>query len=219
MAHLSGSSWSETKFKVDGRQPSLEFPLGNPGFDSIDTQEGGPNFAKFLTDRYNSTGTLLYDLAVGGAAIDNNLLGQPTSTIPDLGKQIGQIFYPQYANQVNKLWKGDDSIFIVWMCDNDALIGYKKPDQENLLHDLVQTWDDNVKDLYEKQARKFLFVNVPSQERSPLIKGKSAADQAAYLDFKNKLNAGLAGMTQAFKNNHPDVGSPQQIVNFCFNGY
>lgn len=203
----SGSSWSDNKFNINGTQPTTQYPLGNPPFADTNNTQGGPNYLRYLTDVYNTTSTLLYDLAVGGATIDQSLVKSGV-TSKDLLYQVHQSFMPKYSSLKDKLWTSDNALFNIWMCDNDVHIGLNNTNPDKLVSDLMyQYWDVAVADLYNAGARKFFFVNTPAQDRSPLIAVEEPkADIPKYLTLKWKFDDALKAKIDEFQSNHTDVG-------------
>ncbi|KAL9058938.1 MAG: hypothetical protein Q9162_001496 [Coniocarpon cinnabarinum] len=198
-----GSSWSDNNFDPTGTQPSPARPLGNPGWDDTHNSQGGPNYLRYLTEVYNTTTTLLYDLARAGATIDNDVVN---GGVPDLIDQVGQSFTPQYSELKDRDWRSDNTIFNVWMADNDVYRGYNESDYDTLVDNLMHSyWDVAIAQLYRQGARKFLFVNVPAQERSPLVAVEGPhMDIDKYLALKWKFNDALAERIQKFQWEHGD---------------
>ncbi|GIK06922.1 hypothetical protein Aspvir_002575 [Aspergillus viridinutans] len=83
----TGDSYSQTGFSTSGEQPSVSSPMGNPALGEYfmvlvpeipthmkpgtGTTAGGVNWVGHLTTAGNTSLVLSYDLAVGGATIDD----------------------------------------------------------------------------------------------------------------------------------------------------
>lgn len=175
--------------------------MGNPGFNDTHNAQSGPNYLRYLTDVYNTTTTLLYDLARSGATIDNSVVA---SGPPDLVHQVSTHFTPKYSSQKDSQWSSDNTIFNVWMCDNDVLLGLNHTDHDELVDKLMhQYWDVAVAQLYGEGARNFMFVNVPPQDRSPkVLLEDPKSDIPKYLDLKWKLDDALVAKIDEFQKNH-----------------
>jgi hypothetical protein len=221
---LSGSSWSETLFNVNGVQPSPTNPLGNPQFNDPLPREGGPNYARyvhkntaresilicmdrFLTVKHNTTLTLLYDLAVAGATIDNDILDVPG--VPAYDDQVNSLWVPNYASKKGTVWDSSSAIFLVWLGSNDIYWGYNSTTPDALVSQLMDAyWNTITEKLYASGARKFYFVAPTSQERAPLMLQAGAANIQKYLQFKWKYSDALVQRLAAFKTKHSDVRKP-----------
>ncbi|KAI9894075.1 MAG: hypothetical protein M1814_004845 [Vezdaea aestivalis] len=196
-----GSSSSDYSFKVDGRQPSKEFPLGNPSFGATNNAQGGPNYVQYLAVNKNNTLTLSYDLARGGACVNNEILKCPQPE--DLVYQVKTNFKNRYAPKQNELWTSDNTIFISWMGNNDIDFGRHEKDVEQITAKLMDSYfNDLMEKLYDSGARKFFFVTTPSQDRSPKILSAAKADQELYLKFKWVYNDALQSRAKAFQKKH-----------------
>ena len=185
-------------------QPSPAVPLGNPGFEATDSDQCGPNYLVHLTQTYNSCTTLLYDLAVSGASIDNDVV-EGFFSVTDLLHQVNESFAGNYASQHGALWNAENTIFNIWMGDNDVYRGYNLTiDYDTLVSELMfQYWDVAVADLYVLEARKFFIVSVPAQERSPRVTiAGPEGDVAKYNELKWKYNEALVANMEAFQAQH-----------------
>lgn len=79
------------------------------------TTAGGTNWVGYLTATQNASLVLSYNLAVGGATIDNTLVsGNPK----DLVSQF-DVFQSTYADKDAAGWTGENAIFAVWIGINE----------------------------------------------------------------------------------------------------
>jgi hypothetical protein len=82
------------------------------------TTTGGLNWIEYLTVIYNKTLVFNYDLAVGGAVIDNNIVANPGYT-HDLVSQVA-VFGQYYANRpASAPWMAHNSVFGIWIGVNE----------------------------------------------------------------------------------------------------
>lgn len=123
---------------------------------------------------------------------------------PDLVHQVSTNFTPKYSTQKDKLWTSDNTVFNVWMCDNDILLGLNHTDHDKLVDELMHKyWDVAIDQLYKEGARKFMFVDAPPQDRSPkILQNDAKSDIPKYLDLKWKLDDALWAKVQEFQANH-----------------
>ncbi|KAL4891770.1 GDSL lipase/esterase [Aspergillus ambiguus] len=196
-----GDSYSQTGFSASGTQPSPSNPMGNPTLGS-GTTTGGENWVGFLTTKENSSLILNYNLAVGGATIDNTIMeGYPD----DLVSQVG-VFTDNYASKpASAPWTSSSAVFGVWIGVNDVGNAFWQTDAQTFVPQLISRLGSLIQELYTSGARKFLVLNVPPTGRSPyfLDQGNATVQQhAAYLSV---YNTQLKAMVDGFKANHTDV--------------
>lgn len=67
-----GDSFTTTWFNWHDQPPSPSHPLGNPGYPGI-TSATGANWIDLLTVKYNQSYLQTYNLAIGGAAVDQDI--------------------------------------------------------------------------------------------------------------------------------------------------
>lgn len=71
----------------------------------------------YLTTAQNASRILSYNMAVGGATIDNSLLkGNPV----DLTKQVDN-FQNVYSNKTQVPWTGENAVFGIWIGINECV--------------------------------------------------------------------------------------------------
>jgi hypothetical protein len=124
-----------TSFNVEGTQPSASDPMGNPALgtlmqsllqrsihssdlDQLGTGAtgGGINWIGYLTTVDNASLVLSYNLAIGGATIDNTILN---SGYPDMTSQVAT-FQGNYSKKpATAPWASSDSVFGFWIGINE----------------------------------------------------------------------------------------------------
>lgn len=115
----SGDSYTSTGFNISGQQPSPSNPLGNPVLGQ-GTSANGLNWVGYIAAAYNSSLLLAYDLAVYGAAIDNNIV----SAVPhDLVHQVEIDLRKQYCktSEDHQEWDSRDTLFAIWIGINECV--------------------------------------------------------------------------------------------------
>ncbi|KAJ9213421.1 CAZyme family CE16 [Paecilomyces variotii] len=194
-----GDSYTSTGFNPHGTYPSAENPMGNPSLGE-GTSAGGINLVGYLTAVLNTSLILNYNLAISGACINNSVIrGVPG----DLVSQV-KSFAIHYASQSAWApWRSGNSIFAIWIGINDIGDSYITADVDSTLPVLLECYFNLVKDLYEANARRFIFLNIPPTTRSPRIKGENHT--AVHAEFVQRYNQALKDKIHAFSQNHPDT--------------
>lgn len=84
------------------------------------TTTGGENWVGYLTTAQNASLVLSYNLAVGGASIDNSLV--QGSTDVDLASQV-DIFDETYSSKpASAPWSAENSVFGFWIGINEYVV-------------------------------------------------------------------------------------------------
>ena len=124
-----------TSFNVEGTQPSPSDPMGNPTLGKLmqlllnalvhlsnlhhigtGATGGGINWIGYLTTADNASLVLSYNLAIGGATIDNAILN---SGYPDMTGQVAT-FQGNYSSKpASAPWSAADSVFGFWIGINE----------------------------------------------------------------------------------------------------
>lgn len=188
-----GDSYSSIGFVTSGEQPSPGNPLGNPPYPGS-TTANGPNWVGLLATEYNRSTILTYDLAFGGATVDNDIVEAYHSGVPSLKKQVLEWYMPAYVVQ-RKFWTAQNSLFAFFIGINDVGNSYAHGNLNGKVMDAYAALVDHV---YDTGARNFVFLNVPPVDRAPmnalnaLAAGKSAEavakkEAGLILDWNKKL--------------------------------
>lgn len=83
----------------------------------IGTTTGGANWVGFLTTEQNASLVLSYNLAVGGAGIDNSIVQTGS---PDLVSQVN-LFESTYSGRPEVApWGADSAVFGFWIGINES---------------------------------------------------------------------------------------------------
>jgi hypothetical protein len=185
----------------------------------------------YLTTAENASLVLSYNLAVGGASIDNSLVQGSTNV--DLVSQVG-IFDETYSSKPDSApWTAENAVFGFWIGINEYVgswlatieeddlrfessIGnaFYKTDADTFTPQLIARLTSLGQQIYSAGGRKFLFLNVPPTSRSPMFlnQGQATVEQhAAYLAVYNK---NLEAMVDGFKANHTDVSTRSVLLYF-----
>lgn len=170
-----GDSYTTTSFNVNGQQPTPDNPLGNPEYPGTTSAFPSPNWIDFLTVEYNQSSLLTYNIAVGGATVDQNLVTPFHPIMLSLTQQIYQLFVPMYhpktgTAKLSRPWHGDDTLIAIWIGINDVNGSFGKgPSYTGPLNkQIMAAYKELLRFLYvEMGFRNFVLLNVPSIDRSP----------------------------------------------------
>jgi hypothetical protein len=129
--------------------------------DDRSTSSAGPNWIEYLTTTYNNSLIMTYDFAVSRGAIPNSLVDH-----------VMFQYEPMYSHR-NHIWTSDNTIFMSWIGINDITILsslYQNPSgSNNTLPPRFDQYFGLMENLYNTGARKFLFINMPPLDRTPMI--------------------------------------------------
>lgn len=105
-----GDSYTQTGFSINGTQPTLGNPLGNPAYPGY-TATGGPNWIDVATTQYNHSALLAYNFAVGGSTIVWDIVGNSYGST--LESQVGNFTY--WNGAAKRTWTSSDALFSFWV--------------------------------------------------------------------------------------------------------
>lgn len=203
----SGDSYTTTGFNTSGIQPTPTNPLGNPTYPGW-TASNGPNWADYLTVKYNASTVLTYNLAYGGATINSALVAPYKPEVSSVADQIQNQWFPVYAGKpTSATWYSGDTLFAIFDGINDVGNSWWYGLQETTILNgkIFAVYQGLVDSLYYTGARNFAFLNVPPVDRSPLALANLPADQAREKDDIIAWNTALANMAKSIKAEKPDV--------------
>ncbi|RAH64319.1 SGNH/GDSL hydrolase family protein [Aspergillus aculeatinus CBS 121060] len=190
-----GDSYSQTGFSASGTQPSAAAPMGNPDL-GIGTTTNGPNYIGYLTTQENASLVLNYNLAAGGATIDNALVPAYPG---DLAAQL-RLFQAVYSDKpASAPWTSRDAVFGIWIGINDIGNAYASTDAASYTPRLIARLKQQVAQIYAAGGRRFLFLNVPPTSRSPLFLEQGNATVARHAAYLATFNRNLEAMVQGLR--------------------
>ena len=185
-------------------QPAPGNPLGNPPYPGW-TASNGPNWADYITVKYNASQILTYNLAYGGATVSSSLVEPYLPTVLSLSNQVEDLFIPTYA--FNNQWTSSDSIFGIFIGINDAGNSYYTGSAATtvLNKKIFAIYDGLVRELYNTGARNFFFLNVPPTDRSPLITGQGKTAEAQLAADLKAFNNAILSLAAGVKKTYADT--------------
>ncbi|OOF96097.1 carbohydrate esterase family 16 protein [Aspergillus carbonarius ITEM 5010] len=196
-----GDSYSQTGFSTSSTQPSASNPMGNPDL-GIGTTTNGPNWIGYLTTTENSSLVLSYNLAVGGATIDNSLV---SAYAGDVSSQV-KLFEDVYSTKPTSApWTSENAVFGVWIGINDIGNAFYNTDAETFTPKLTSRLQSLMQEIYDNGGRKFLFLNVPPTNRTPMFidqGNETTAEVASYLEVYNR---NLKSMVEGWARERGDI--------------
>ncbi|KAJ5137660.1 hypothetical protein N7476_008274 [Penicillium atrosanguineum] len=196
-----GDSYTMTSFNISGTQPSSSNPMGNPNL-GTGTTGGGVNWVGDLTTEDNCSLVLSYNLAIGGATIDNRIIN---ATVEDMTTQVAS-FHSIYGKKPHVApWRTGNTVFGFWIGINDIGRAYANYDASVLVPKLMAQYESLVREIYADGGRKFLFLNAPPTSRSPFILAEGAQASEAHAAWVTAYNDGLDTMVERFRRKHSDV--------------
>ncbi|OQE47544.1 hypothetical protein PENCOP_c001G06049 [Penicillium coprophilum] len=196
-----GDSYTQTEFTVDGTQPSATNPMGNPAL-GTGTTSGGTNWVGYLTTLYNASPVLSYNFAVGGATIDNSIVD---TKVKDVTSQVQDFELAYSKKPASAPWTSENAIFGFWIGINDIGWGHQNTQPSVLVPRLMAQYRFLVEKVYASGGRKFLFLNVPPTDRSPMIIKEGPEAVKTYATWVKAYNNGLQTMINDFKSSHTDT--------------
>lgn len=213
-----GDSYTTTEFDYTGQQPSTDNPLGNPPYPGLTSARPAPNWIDFLTVKYNQSSLLTYNLAVGGATVDSELVFPFLPTVTSLKGQVYERFAPGYNHKdgtapLARPWHGNDTLFAFWIGINDVNNSYGSGSgvTRALNRQIMAVYSELLRFLFvEMGMRNFVLLNVPSIDRSPLMNMRGSEQQNLQKADLADFNGLILKMAQDFKK-VVDVGGESNV--------
>ncbi|KAF9772363.1 hypothetical protein IL306_009942 [Fusarium sp. DS 682] len=156
---FSGDSWTDTRFNTSGAQPSIFNPFGNSG----KTSSNGKMWPMYLTTQYNQSSVLLYNMAVGGAVTDVNIVKTGPS---DVVTQV-QRFDAYLQQQQPGFFPPKQTLYTIFIGINDIYRTINDTDQDDTIIKIMDRLNQLTTELYSYGARQFLFISTPPQSVFP----------------------------------------------------
>lgn len=217
-----GDSFTTTWFNWRDNPPSPSTPLGNPEYPGF-TSASGANWIDYLTVKYNQSLLQTYNLAIGGAAVDQDIqLGPPLfGRVPfeperkSLKDQVLRDFITGYAYKNAPGapdWNGGNALFTIWIGINDAVGSYARgpdgPEGTRALNERIfATYTRLIETLYDHGARNFMFLNVPAVDRSPVMGERGRRDIGLLSADLNEFNDLIAKMALELKQKYEGLNA------------
>lgn len=185
---------------------------------------GGTNWVGYLATEYNSSLVLSYNLAIGGATIDNNLVN---GEVEDMVTQVAT-FQSIYSSKPEIApWTSSDAVFGFWIginewaaillficvlrkADISSSVGraFSVNESRVLVPKLMDKYGSLIEQIYADGGRRFLFLNVPPTSHSPFILDQGMGVSQKHAAWVTAYNDELRSMVERFRSAHDDVCHP-----------
>lgn len=165
----SGDSYSQTGFDITGTKPSADNPLGNPTLPGW-TASGGLNWVGFLVSQLNTSLTLSYNFAYGGATTDATLVAPYTTTVLSFVDQVTEFTNNIASKPSYAPWTAANTLIGVWIGVNDVGNSYWLSNETDVLNAIMDRYFQQLQIIYDAGARNFALLSVP---RKPNISKKT----------------------------------------------
>ncbi|KAF7959751.1 hypothetical protein EAE96_001360 [Botrytis aclada] len=193
-----GDSYTRTLFSISGTKPSAENPIGNPPFPGT-TTDAGLNWIDYLVTAYNTSLTLSYNFAVGGATVDNNVIPSITNGAKSLVEQTA-IFTANLAPKPSYApWTSANTLFAVWFGINDIDLSYTYSNESTLFTEVFDTYWRQLDIMYYYGGRNFALLTVPPTNKTPKILALNSTTQAEYASSIAAWNTLVKNTATAFQ--------------------
>ena len=155
---IFGDSYTASGFSASGALPSASGnPIGNPALPG-NGFSGGASWPVVLVTQLNTSSTLLYNFAVGGATVDTALVEPPGQGIPSFVEQVTQ-WDTKVRSRVQG-WNGENTLAGAFFGINDILQKYWKG-QDAPLAQMVERFVGQFEIMYARGVRNFFVITVP----------------------------------------------------------
>jgi len=216
---IFGDSYTATGFNPSGNKPSASNPIGNPALPGS-TFSGGYSWPGYLATSFNTSQTLIYNYAVGGATVDSNLVTPPGNGIPSFVEQTSQWKNGVASKPAYAPWTSENALAGAFFGINDILQKYWKG-QDAPVSQMVDRYFQQFQTLYAAGVRNFFIITVPRMsflplptphtnlcpalDKVPQITAQSTSGRQKVMSNVNSLNSQLASRLATFKAQNPGV--------------
>ncbi|GFF54188.1 probable 1,4-beta-D-glucan cellobiohydrolase C [Aspergillus udagawae] len=199
-----GDSYSQTGFDIGSTKPSALNPLGNPSMPGW-TTSGGLNWIGFLISKYNTSLTLSYNFAYGGATTNASLVAPYTSTVLSFIDQVTEFTNSIASKPSYAPWTSKNTLVGVWMGVNDVGNSYWQSNIDDLLTKIMDSYFGQLQILYNAGVRNYVLLGVPPIQRSPLMLSQGTSATTAEAAVIAKYNNLIATYLANFKSKNSGV--------------
>ncbi|KPM45267.1 hypothetical protein AK830_g1303 [Neonectria ditissima] len=211
-----GDSYSQTGFDVTSTQPSAANPLGNPSLPGW-TASGGLNWVGFMVTEFNTSLTLSYNFAYGGATVDADLVKPYADTVLSLIDQVEQFSNSIADHPAEAPWTSDNTIVGIWMGVNDVGNSYYLDGVSELLVKVVDAYFEQLQILYDAGVRNFALLTMPPTNLTPLMIAQGEASNKLLVAAIDEFNELLQSKLEEFNDANEGVTSKITDTAAAFN--
>jgi len=193
-----GDSYSQPGFDITSTKASGSNPLGNPAFPGY-TTDNGINWVGHLVRTYNTSLTLSYNFASGGATVDASLVAPYESTVLSLIDQT-KLFSNNIASKPSYApWTSANSLFAIWLGVNDVGNSYGNSGESALQTKILNQYIAQAQIMYNAGGRNFAFLTVPPINKTPLMLAESSSAQSEEATVIASFNSQLSSLASTFQ--------------------
>ncbi|KAH8683699.1 hypothetical protein BGZ61DRAFT_357815 [Ilyonectria robusta] len=216
LTYSSGDSYSQTGFNINGEAPSASNPLGNPPLPGW-TASGGINWVGSLATEFNSSLTLAYNFAYGGATVDADIVVPYIDTVVCMDDQV-KIFLDFIDKQPKNVpWTKSNALVGVWIGVNDVGNSYYRENSTDILKKDVARYFELLQQLYDAGLRKFALLSVPPTNLTPLMLQQDAASNGLLVSSIKLYNKLLSSGFHSFQAANRDITAKIIDTSLAFN--
>jgi len=190
-----GDSYTQTGFSISGTHASASNPLGNPAFPGY-TTDNGANWVGYLVQNYNTSLTLSYNFASGGATVSASLVAPYESTVLSLIDQVS--LFTSNKGSISG-WTASNSLVGVWIGVNDVGNSYGGSGETALLGKIIDAYFGQLSLLYGAGLRQFVLLGVPPINKTPLMLAQSSTAQSLEASVITQFNTLLNSSAASFQ--------------------
>ncbi|CEG68636.1 hypothetical protein RMATCC62417_04854 [Rhizopus microsporus] len=170
------------------------------------TSAGGPNWVTYLTEAEE---WISWDFAIGGAPLNDTLVHKDPSII-DVAGQIQDIYPSVFVSPSKKIAKIVQSAYTkgprtsrstlnsIWVGINDIGLTYGWRNTDQVDATIMQQYKSLIKELIAYGETRFMLMNVPPIERSPMWTNTTVMSKSIKKHVK-AFNNRLSKMTKDLK--------------------
>ncbi|KAH9842144.1 lipolytic enzyme, G-D-S-L [Teratosphaeria destructans] len=201
-----GDSYTTTGFNVSGMQPSLDDPMGNPGYPGA-TLSGYDNWIDVVVFNSSRDGTVAYNYAtssnfVNVTAAQGQAYEAPGS-VKDFNDQLME--FSRLSDDV--MWNATNSVFFNFFGINDVTAQvYAGRDYNHSVSNLaadIADYFELMREQYELGARRFVTILVPPIYRAPVFGYGTASSATEIQTLTSYWNQEVAAVCQNFSTRYP----------------
>jgi phospholipase/lecithinase/hemolysin len=152
-----------------------------------------------LVHTYNTSLTLSYNFAYGGATVDASLVAPYESTVKSLIDQTSEFSSNIASKPSSTPWTSANTLFAIWMGVNDIGNSYGGSGESALLTKILNKYFAEAQIMYNAGGRYFAFLTVPPINKTPLMLAESSSAQSEEATVISEFNSQLATAAATFK--------------------
>jgi hypothetical protein len=118
-------------------------------------------WAGHIATEHNTSLTLVYNFAISGSTVDNEIIQAYAPDIPSMTDQMTTWLanlkeHPGYAP-----WTSENTLFFIWVGINDVGNSFSQPGIQGTLTKDLDRLLEHIETLWDSGARNFALLNVP----------------------------------------------------------